>query len=52
MAGGLVESDPRLLGDVLFGAAAGLAIDTLMTVHIMDAWESNRSSLRTAAVAV
>ncbi|PPB48632.1 hypothetical protein C4K88_12955 [Arthrobacter pityocampae] len=52
MAGGLVESDPRLLGDVLFGAAAGLAIDTLMTVHIMDAWESNRSSLRTAEVAV
>ncbi|MDN4609941.1 iron-containing redox enzyme family protein [Arthrobacter burdickii] len=46
MAGGLVESDPRLLQDVLFGAAAGLAVDTLMTVHIMDAWEAGRSSLR------
>ncbi|WP_104116501.1 iron-containing redox enzyme family protein [Arthrobacter sp. B1805] len=46
MAGGLVESDPRLLQDVLFGAAAGLAVDTLMTVHIMEAWESGRSSLR------
>ncbi|WP_434995321.1 iron-containing redox enzyme family protein [Arthrobacter sp. Ld5] len=51
MAGGLVESDPRLLEDVLFGAAAGLAIDTLMTVHIMDAWEAGRSSLRPVAVA-
>ncbi|TKV29051.1 iron-containing redox enzyme family protein [Arthrobacter sp. NamB2] len=46
MAGGLVESEPRLLQDVLFGAAAGLAVDTLMTVHIMEAWESGRSSLR------
>ncbi|MHA7240553.1 iron-containing redox enzyme family protein [Arthrobacter sp. TMS1-12-1] len=51
MAGGLVESDPQLLEDVLFGAAAGLAIDTLMTVHIMEAWESGRSSLRTSMVA-
>jgi hypothetical protein len=46
MAGGLVESDPRLLQDVLFGAAAGMAVDTLMTVHIMDAWQGGRSSLR------
>ncbi|MPY10541.1 iron-containing redox enzyme family protein [Arthrobacter bussei] len=46
MAGGLVEEDPRLLPDVLFGAAAGLAVDTLMTRHIMDAWESGGSSLR------
>lgn len=46
MAGGLVEEDPRLLPDVLFGAAAGLAIDTLMTRYIMDAWEGGRSSLR------
>ena len=42
----LVEEDPRLLPDVLFGAAAGLAVDTLMTRHIMDAWESGGSSLR------
>ncbi|WP_104167621.1 iron-containing redox enzyme family protein [Arthrobacter sp. SX1312] len=51
MAGGLVESDPRLLEDVLFGAAAGLAIDTLMTVHIMESWEAGRSSLRASDVA-
>lgn len=46
LAGGLVESDPRLLQDVVFGAAAGLAIDALMTARIMEAWESGRSSLR------
>ncbi len=48
MAGGLVESDPRLLQDVIFGAAAGLAVDSLMTVHIMEAWEAGRSSLRSS----
>ncbi len=46
MAGGLVESDPQLLPDVLFGAAAALAVDSLMTARIMAAWEEGRSSLR------
>jgi hypothetical protein len=46
LAGGLVEADPRLLGDVLFGAAAALLVDSWMTKHIMDAWTSGRSSLR------
>jgi len=46
MAGGLVESDPRLLSDVLFGAAAGMALDVLMTQHILAAWEAGSSSLR------
>ncbi|WP_049831290.1 iron-containing redox enzyme family protein [Arthrobacter sp. RIT-PI-e] len=45
MAGGLVEQDPRLLPDVLFGAAAGIALDVLMTQHILEAWEAGRSSL-------
>ena len=52
LAGGLVESDPRLLQDVVFGAAAGLAIDALMTAHIMGAWESGRSSLRASKAMV
>ncbi len=52
LAGGLVESDPRLLQDVVFGAAAGLAIDALMTAHIMEAWESGRSSLRASKAMV
>jgi hypothetical protein len=46
LAGGLVEADPRLLGDVLFGAAAALLVDSWMTRHIMDAWAEGRSSLQ------
>lgn len=45
LAGGLVEAEPELLVDVLFGATAVLAIDTRLTVHIMDAWENGSSSL-------
>jgi hypothetical protein len=47
LAGGLVEAEPALLPDVLFGAAAVLAIDARLTLHIMDAWENGGSSLRT-----
>lgn len=47
LAGGLVEADPDLLPDVLFGATAALALDTLLTHHVVDAWENGRSSLRT-----
>jgi hypothetical protein len=46
LAGGLVESDPRLLGDVLFGAAAAILLDSEMTKHILDAWTAGRSSLQ------
>ncbi|WP_026531597.1 iron-containing redox enzyme family protein [Arthrobacter sp. H41] len=45
MAGGLVEAEPELLGDVLFGVAAALYVDELMTVQIMDAWAGGRTSL-------
>lgn len=47
LAGGLVEAEPGLLTDVLFGATAALAIDARFTMRIMDAWENGRSSLRT-----
>ena len=46
LAGGLVEAEPELLPDVLFGATAVLAIDARLTVHIMDAWENGGTSLR------
>ncbi|MCU1518702.1 MAG: hypothetical protein JWQ75_3423 [Pseudarthrobacter sp.] len=46
LAGGLVEAEPELLADVLFGATAAIALDAMLTVHIMDAWENGRSSLR------
>lgn len=47
LAGGLVEAEPDLLPDVLFGATAAIALDTRLTVRILDAWENGRSSLRT-----
>jgi hypothetical protein len=47
LAGGLVEAEPDLLPDVLFGATAATALDILLTRHVMDAWENGRSSLRT-----
>jgi len=46
LAGGLVESEPDLLPDVLFGATAALALDARLSHHVMDAWENNSSSLR------
>ncbi|HET6270902.1 MAG TPA: iron-containing redox enzyme family protein [Arthrobacter sp.] len=46
LAGGLVEAEPALLPDVLFGATAVLAIDARLTMHIMGAWENGSSSLR------
>ena len=51
LAGGLVESEPELFRDVLFGATAVMAIDARLTVHIMGAWENGESSLREAAPA-
>jgi hypothetical protein len=46
LAGGLVEAEPVLLTDVVFGATAVLTIDARLTSHIMDAWENGASSLR------
>ena len=46
LAGGLVESEPDLFPDVLFGATAVMAIDARLTLHIMGAWENGESSLR------
>ena len=46
LAGGLVEAEPHLLADVLFGAAAVSFIDARFAAHLMDAWENDRSSLR------
>ncbi|WP_460513221.1 iron-containing redox enzyme family protein [Frigoribacterium salinisoli] len=46
LAGGLVEGDPTLLDDVLFGAAACLAVDGWAGQHLLDSWTAGRSSLR------
>jgi hypothetical protein len=46
LAGGLVEASPELLQDVLFGAAACLAVDGAVARHMFDRWTAGRSSLR------
>ncbi|MBX7446092.1 MULTISPECIES: iron-containing redox enzyme family protein [unclassified Arthrobacter] len=48
LAGGLVEAEPELLGDVLFGATAVMAIDSRLSAHLLGSWESGKSSLRAA----
>ena len=48
LAGGLVEAEPELLDDVLFGATAVMAIDIRLSAHLLESWENGRSSLRAA----
>jgi hypothetical protein len=47
MCGSLVSEEPTLAGDVLFGAQCSLALDGLVAVHLLDAWDAGRSALRT-----
>ncbi|MGW4500361.1 iron-containing redox enzyme family protein [Micromonospora sp. NPDC004336] len=46
LCGGLVRVEPGLAPDVLFGAAAALAVDRLFAAHLLDAWAAGGSSLR------
>jgi hypothetical protein len=46
LAGGLVEAEPELLDDVLFGAAASLAVDAWPGEHMLTQWARGQSSLR------
>jgi len=46
LAGGLVEADPSMLDDVLFGAAACLLVDGWGGEHMLACWQEGRSSLR------
>jgi hypothetical protein len=46
MAGSLAEDRPDLLRDIMFGAAACLAVDGWGGAHIHEAWTQGRSSLR------
>jgi hypothetical protein len=50
LAGGLVESEPELLDDVLFGASACLTVDGFVGEHILGAWKRKESSLRHSPV--
>ncbi|MCU1473641.1 iron-containing redox enzyme family protein [Amnibacterium sp.] len=46
LAGALVASEPSLLDDVLFGAAACLFVEGRVGAHMLTAWNEDRSSLR------
>jgi hypothetical protein len=46
MAGALVEQQPHLRDDVLFGAAACLAVDGRVGAHQIERWSVGESSLR------
>jgi Iron-containing redox enzyme len=50
MCGSLVAEEPALAGDVLFGAQCSLALDGLVAVHLLDAWQAGRSALRSREV--
>jgi hypothetical protein len=50
LAGALAEDEPGLLPDIIFGAAACLAVDDLVGAHLLDAWTAGRSALREPAV--
>lgn len=46
LVGGLVEREPFLEGDVLFGAFCLSFVEARFTAHVLDAWSSGRTSLR------
>ena len=43
-----MEAEPDLRDDVLFCAVAVSCIDARVAAHLMDAWENDPSSLRSA----
>jgi hypothetical protein len=49
LAGGLVDQDPALAGDVLFGARALVELEARWAAHLLDSWEAGRSSLAAPA---
>lgn len=45
LAGGLLEQDPSLAGDILFGASAGAGLDAAFGQYMLDCWERKVPSL-------
>lgn len=46
LAGALAEQEPQRVPDIMFGAAASLAVDGLVARHVLGCWEAGRSALR------
>jgi hypothetical protein len=49
MAGALAADEPGLAGDILWGAAAVIALEAAFARRLIGAWDSGRSSLLPAA---
>jgi hypothetical protein len=49
MVGDLLRSEPDLATDVLFGAAALVAVEARFSRHVLGCWQEGRSSLLSAA---
>jgi hypothetical protein len=47
LAGGLLEQDPSLAGDILFGASAWAGIDAAFAQYMLDCWSRKEPSLHT-----
>ena len=45
LCGALATAEPALTGDILFGAAACLALDARLATHLLGRWEESRSTL-------
>ncbi|MGK5682564.1 iron-containing redox enzyme family protein [Actinoplanes sp. URMC 104] len=50
LCGSFVRAEPAQAGELLFGARAALAIDSLWAGSVLDAWSRETSSLRPRAV--
>lgn len=50
LAGALAEQEPHRVPQIMFGAAASLAVDDLVARHVLAAWEAGASALRGALV--
>ena len=49
LAGGLMRQDPALAADILFGAAALVAVDAYWATWVLERWQRGLSSLRAHA---
>ena len=49
LAGGMLEREPSLAGDILFGAAAGVGLDAAFAQYMLDCWLCGKPSLRSGS---
>jgi pyrroloquinoline quinone (PQQ) biosynthesis protein C len=45
LCGGLAETEPDLVEDIVFGAATSLYIDTRFAQHVLNRWDAGQTSL-------